>query len=228
MCFPEEEGKIRYQMEGMKLDKRFFESTRGQIVTILRSAPATVEELANQLELTDNAVRAHLSTLERDGLVRQSGLRRGPRKPHFTYILTPEADALFPKAYDELLNQLIAVLKNRLEPAEIEAVLREVGRSIAADAPEKANASLESRAQTALKVLAAIGGAAEVEQQGDKLVICSTGCPLAAAVTVHPEVCRLAETLVAEIVKAPVTEHCNREGRPQCRFEIDATTNRSA
>jgi predicted ArsR family transcriptional regulator len=225
--FPKKRVKSLTEMEGMKLDKRFFESTRGQIVTILRGAPATVEELANQLELTDNAVRAHLATLERDGVVRQSGLRRGPRKPHFTYTLTPEADALFPKAYDELLNQLLAVLKNRLQPAEIEAVLREVGRSIAAGAPEKAGATLESRAQTALKVLAAIGGAAEVEQQADKLVICSTGCPLAAAVTVHPEVCRLAEALVAEIVKAPVTEHCNREGRPQCRFEIDATTNRS-
>jgi predicted ArsR family transcriptional regulator len=208
-------------MEGMKLDRRFFESTRGQIVTILRGAPATVEELADQLELTDNAVRAHLATLERDGLVRQSGLRRGPRKPHFTYTLTTEADALFPKAYDELLNQLIAVLKNRLQPAEIEAVLREVGRAIAADAPAKPDASLESRVQTALKVLAAIGGAAEVAREEDKLVICSSGCPLAAAVAVHPEVCRLAEALVAEIVKAPVTEHCNREGRPQCRFEID-------
>jgi len=215
-------------MEGMKLDRRFFESTRGQIVTILRSSPATVEELANQLELTDNAVRAHLATLERDGLVRQSGLRRGPRKPHFTYTLTPEADALFPKAYDELLNQLIAVLKNRLQPAEIEGVLREVGRAIAAGAPPKPDASLESRVQTALKVLAAIGGAAAVEREEDKLVICSSGCPLAAAVVVHPEVCRLAETLIAEIVKVPVTEHCNRQGRPQCRFEVDTTTDRSA
>ena len=207
-------------MEGITIDKRFFESTRGQIVTLLRSAPCTVEELAGKLKLTDNAVRAHLATLERDGLVRQSGLRRGPRKPHFTYVLTDEADKLFPKAYDTLLNQLITVLKMRLEPAEIEDVLREVGRALAADAPAANNASLEGRVQTALKVLEAIGGAAEVEQHGDKLVIASNGCPLAAAVSVHPEVCRLAETLVAEIVKVPVEEHCDREGRPKCRFEL--------
>jgi predicted ArsR family transcriptional regulator len=179
-----------------------------------------VEELAGKLELTDNAVRAHLLTLERDGLVRQSGLRRGPRKPHFIYALTAEADGLFPKAYDALLNQLIAVLKNRLRPPEIEEVLREVGRAVAADAPARSDADLESRVQSALKVLAAIGGAAGVEQHEDKIVICSTGCPLAAAVAVHPEVCRLAETLIAEIVKAPVEEHCDREGAPKCRFEI--------
>ena len=205
------------------MDKRFFESTRGQIVTILRSSPCTVEELAGKLELTDNAVRAHLLTLERDGLVRQSGLRRGPRKPHFTYVLTPEADAIFPKAYDALLNQLIAVLKTRLDHQEIEDVLREVGRAVAAGAPAGANDSLEGRVHTALKVLEAIGGSAEIEQHDDKFVIRGNGCPLAAAVSVHPEVCGLAETLVGEIVKAPVHEHCDRAGRPSCRFEINAT-----
>ena len=207
-------------MDGSGLDKRFFESTRGQIVTILRGSPCTVEELAGKLELTDNAVRAHLLTLERDGLVRQSGLRRGPRKPHFTYVLTPEADALFPKAYDALLNQLIAVLKTRLDQAEIDDVLREVGRAMAAAAPAGNKANLEGRVQTALKVLEAIGGSAEVERQDDKIVIRGNSCPLAAAVGVHPEVCRLAETLVAEIVQAPVREDCDRSGRPKCRFEI--------
>ena len=215
-------------MEGMKLDRRFFESTRGQIVTILRGSSCTVDELAKRLELTDNAVRAHLATLERDGLVRQSGLRRALRKPHFTYTLTAEADALFPKAYDDLLNQLIAVLKNRLKPAQLEDVLREVGRSVAAGASAKANATLDGRVHTALKALNELGGAAEAKREKNKIVISSTSCPLAAAVAVHPEVCRLAETLVAEVVNAPVTEHCDREGRPQCRFEIDAAKNRSA
>lgn len=207
-------------MDATSLDKRFFESTRGQIVTILRSSPATVEDLSRKLELTDNAVRAHLLTLERDGLVRQSGLRRGPRKPHFTYVLTPEADALFPKAYDALLNQLIAVLKTRLDRAEIDDVLREVGRALAAAAPDGQNTTLEGRVQTALKVLSAIGGSAEVQRHDDKIVICGNSCPLAAAVSVHPEVCRLAETLVAEIVQAPVREYCDRDERPKCRFEI--------
>ena len=209
----------------MKVDRRFFESTRGQIVTMLRASPCTVDELARELDLTDNAIRAHLLTLERDGIVQQSGLRRGPRKPHFTYTLTPEADALFPNAYDALLNQLIAVLKNRLSPAEIEDVLREVGRAVAREAPPGKGSDLESRIHTTLKVLEAIGGVVEVEHDGDKIVIRGSGCPLAAAVTVHPEVCHLAETLVAEIVKAPVREHCDREGgSPKCRFEIDAAT----
>ncbi|MBV8857578.1 MAG: ArsR family transcriptional regulator [Acidobacteria bacterium] len=209
-------------MKPTKLDQRFLESTRGKIVNLLRGSSCTVEELAARLGLTDNAVRAHLTTLERDGLIRQSGVRRGPRKPHFTYTLTPEAEKLFPKAYDALLNQLIAVLKLRLPEEEIEGVLREVGRGLAEGVPAAVGDDLQARVQHALRVLESIGGAAEARQEGDKIIISAGGCPLAAAVSAHPEVCRLAESLIAEITGTTVKERCDREGVPHCRFEIDS------
>src|ERR671912_55766 len=157
-------------MKITKLDERFFDSTRGRIVSLLRGKSGTVNELAEKLELTDNAVRAHLLSLERDGLVRQGGVQRGLRKPHFAYELTPEAERLFPKAYDTLLNQLITTLKGRLPPAALEDVLREVGRSLAArHASDHTPVDLEGRLQNALEVLKALGGSPSVEREGDKL-----------------------------------------------------------
>ena len=208
-------------MKTTKLDKRFFDSTRGRIVSLLREGSSTVNELASKLELTDNAVRAHLLTLERDGLVRQSGVQRGARKPHFAYELTAEAERLFPKAYDALLNQLITVLKGRLPPSALEDVLREVGRSLAArHSSGQTPADLEGRLQNALEVLKAIGGTPSVEREDGRLFIRSGGCPLSAAVVEHPEVCELAEALVAEIVGLPVRERCDRGESPKCRFEV--------
>ena len=208
-------------MKTTKLDERFFDSTRGRIVSLLREGSRTVNELASKLELTDNAVRAHLLSLERDGLIRQSGVQRGPRKPHFAYELTAEAERLFPKAYDALLNQLITTLKGRLPPAALEDVLREVGRSLAArHALGHAPSEPEGRVQNALEVLKAIGGSPSVESEGGRLVIRSGGCPLSAAVVEHPEVCELAEALVAEIVGVPVRERCDRGESPKCCFEV--------
>jgi predicted ArsR family transcriptional regulator len=204
-----------------KLDKRFFDSTRGRIVTLLRGSTKTVNELAEELELTDNAVRAHLLSLERDGLIKQSGMQRGTRKPHFAYELTAEADNLFPKAYDVLLNQLITVLKGQLAPAALEQVLRKVGRSLAGEQTTAGkSADLESRAGKALVALETIGGAARLETEGGKLFIRSGNCPLATAVAEHPEVCQLAEAFLSEIIGAQVRERCDRAGSPQCRFEI--------
>ena len=204
-----------------KLDKRFFESTRGRIVTLLRGTTETVNELAQQLELSDNAVRAHLLSLERDGLIKQHGIQRGTRKPHLAYSLTEEAEHLFPKAYDVLLNQLIAVLKARLPPSVLEEVLREVGRALArTEAANQSNGDMDSRIGGALAALEAIGGSARVQKENEKLVICSESCPLTTAVAEHPEVCRLAETLLSEIIGFEVREQCDREGPPRCRFEV--------
>src|SRR3712207_1307210 len=100
----------RCRMDTPRPDQRFFSTTRGQVVQLLRRASRTVEELARALELTDNAVRAHLAALERDGLVRQGGLRRGPGKPSYTYGLTPESERLFPKPYGPVLRRLLDVL----------------------------------------------------------------------------------------------------------------------
>jgi predicted ArsR family transcriptional regulator len=57
-------------MQGPTFRQRLLDRTRGQILTLFRSAPQTVNDLADALKLTDNAVRAHLISLDRDGLVR--------------------------------------------------------------------------------------------------------------------------------------------------------------
>jgi predicted ArsR family transcriptional regulator len=184
----------------------------------------TVNELVEELGLTDNAVRAQLTALEQDGLVKQSGVRPGFRKPHFAYALTVAGERLFPKAYDLLLNELVAVLKRSLSPEVMATVLREVGRSLAARQTQGGGNSrrggVERRARDAVQVLEALGGTAALERVDDKLVISGGSCPLAASVSEHPEVCQIAEALVAEIVGSPVREFCDRAGPPRCRFEI--------
>lgn len=208
-------------MKRTKLDKRFFASTRGRIVTLLRGSTKTVNALVEELELTDNAVRAHLLSLERDGLIKQSGIQRGTRKPHFAYELTSEAENLFPKAYDALLNQLIAVLKARLTSKALREVLREVGRSLARpQTSDKKSGDLETRAEKALTALEAIGGTARLEKEDGKLFIRSGSCPLATAVAEHPEVCQLAESLLSEVIGANVRERCDRTVSPRCAFEV--------
>src|SRR5215469_14166004 len=112
-------------------NERFFATTRGQLILLLRRGSHTVEDLAQALQLTDNAVRAHLATLERDGLVEQQGVRRGTGKPAFVYALTVEAERLFPKAYEAVLDQLLDVLQGREPPAEVQELLHAVGRRLA-------------------------------------------------------------------------------------------------
>ncbi len=202
-------------------DHRFFASTRGQVVTLLRRGERTVDDLAGALDLTDNAVRAHLAALERDGLVAQTGARRGGGKPAYTYDLTPEAERLFPKAYGALLHELLDVLAERLPPDALADALREVGHRVAAGRAAPGG-DLRKRVGHAVALLGELGGLAEVEEREGGFVIRGCSCPLAAAVAGHPEACLLAETLLTDVVGVPVRQVCDQGPPPSCRFEVPA------
>jgi predicted ArsR family transcriptional regulator len=206
-------------------DEKFFESTRGQIVTLLRRSNRTVEELARALGLTDNGVRAHLAVLERDGIVQQRGsVRRssGGGKPAYVYELTHEAEDLFPKAYEPTLHRLLDVLSNQLGPEESEALLRSVGRRLAGEHSTRVDGA-HTRLESAVEVLNELGGLAELEERDGAVIIRGYSCPLAGVTPDHPEVCRMAETLIAELAGVPVHERCDRGERPRCCFEIAST-----
>jgi predicted ArsR family transcriptional regulator len=203
-------------------DQRFFQSTRGRIVTLLRRSKSTVEDLARALDLTDNGVRAHLAVLERDGIVVQRGsLRRtsGGGKPAYVYELTQEGEDLFPKAYEPTLGLLLDVLSEHLGPEESEALLRLVGRRLAEEHSTRADGA-HARLETAVEVLNELGGLAELEERDGALVIRGYSCPLGGVTPNHPEVCRMAEALVAEVAGVSVQEQCERGERPRCCFEV--------
>ena len=203
-------------------EQRFFASTRGRIVTLLRRSSRTVDELASDLDLTDNAVRAHLVTLERDGIVQQRGARRGSGKPASMYELAPAAEQLFPKAYAPVLQNVVEILSERMPTDEVETLLREVGRRIAADW-KVPSGNLRVRLVGAVEVLHELGGLAELEESEGHYAIRGYSCPLAAVVPGHPSMCRLAETLLTELVGVPVRERCDNADIPRCRFAIAQT-----
>src|SRR5262249_21125491 len=198
---------------------RFLSTTPGQIIVLLRRAHRTRAALAESLALTDNGVRGHLATLERDGLIRQAGTRRGSGKPAYTYELTPDADALFPKAYDQILDQLLDVLGEQLPPETVDRLLHEVGHRLATGRAAPSG-DLASRVEWGAGLLRDMGGLPEVEADGSTYRIRGYSCPLASLVARHPQACRLAEVLLSEVIGAPVKEQCERGDRPRCCFEV--------
>jgi predicted ArsR family transcriptional regulator len=206
---------------------RFLDSTRGRIVALLRRASRTVDELAASLGLTDNAVRLHLGSLERDGVVRSAGVRRGGGvgKPATLYEIAPDAEPGFSSAYLPFLATLLDSMGDRLDEEELRAIMRDVGHRLAAaqggttgGAP---SGDLARRAVVASRLLEALGGVTEVEPEGDRVRIRGCGCPLSVAVGRRPEVCLAVQAMLAEVTGVEVRERCEREGeRVRCGFEL--------
>lgn len=164
--------------------------TRRRIVELLRVRDGlAVEELARALQVTRTAVTSHLSALQADGYVVRRGLRAGRRRPSVMYVLTPAADTLFPKAYDDLAASVLAEL-SRAGGGELPALLRKVSdRWIAQDLPKIERLRGAQRLRQAQQILADRGFLPVLERAGTGYVLREHNCPVMRLAYEHPEIC---------------------------------------
>jgi len=205
--------------------QQLLDTSRGRIVTLLRTGGLTADDIATSLGLTRSAVRVQIATMARDGLVRKVGKRPGTTRPSHVYELTSEVEQLLSRAYIPLLTHLIGAFAEALPALQAERLLRIAGRRLAHElspAGKRRSGGLKARVVRASQVMNEQLGALTYVEGNGGIVIRGTGCPLAALTGKHRGVCLAMESLVGEIVGVPVRECCAREDRPRCCFEVES------
>lgn len=204
---------------------RLLSGTRGRVLARLRQAPATIAELADALDLSANAVRSHLTALERDGLVTIEQRRSaGVGKPAHEYRLTADAGSITPKAYDTLLGLVLDSAQEQGGAKGYAQILRGVVNRLAGSERRSAG-GFDARLAETRALLASVGAEVSVERTGKRLRLRGSDCPLAAVVPGHPELCKVLAAVIARRLGVPVSECCDRSvPLPRCCFEatIDA------
>jgi DeoR family suf operon transcriptional repressor len=97
------------------------ESRRRILEHVKRHGEAEAEAIATELGVTLSAARQHLTALERDGLLAHRSARGGPGRPKHVFSLTSAGDALFPRTYAELTNELLDYVADE-DPALLERI----------------------------------------------------------------------------------------------------------
>jgi predicted ArsR family transcriptional regulator len=198
------------------------DGTRARLLALLREGTWTVDDLAERLSLTDNAVRFHMDALEKLGTVRKQGVRRiGVGQPASVYTLSPIGEEAFSRAYAPVLIACLEELRDRSSAQQVAAFLRRVGKRLARGFTHSPG-PLAARVAGASDVLNTLGGITSVEKSGNTFRIVGRACPLSRAVEADHCVCAAVTSLVAEVVGAEVKERCDRSGRPKCCFEISS------
>jgi len=88
-------------------------ATRRKILEFLkREDAATSDAIAVNLGITASAIRQHLAALTADGLIQFERERTGPGRPTHRYSLTTAGDALFPRNYVDLTNELLGYIED--------------------------------------------------------------------------------------------------------------------
>jgi predicted ArsR family transcriptional regulator len=202
---------------------RFFQTTRGKIVSELRRrGSASASELARLFGLSPNAVRQQLMVLERDGLVAETSVRRGPTKPTYEFSLTPEAERLFPHGYDKMLTAVLRELRDQFGTAAVGQIFDGLSRRAVERARlEVTAADPEQKVAQLTEMLRKSGVVAEYSLIDGGFALHEHNCPYSSAAKENPEVCQVIHHVIDETLGG---EHTQTEslahGGKECRFEL--------
>src|ERR1700681_4364535 len=102
-------------------------STRMEVLELLRrKGSSSAETISTDLGVTPNAVRQHLTNLERDGLVVSHPERSGRGRPSLLFSLTERADAVFPKRYGQLATMVLQEVQEMGGPDALDEIFARV------------------------------------------------------------------------------------------------------
>ncbi len=197
---------------------------RALLDALKRRGRATVPALAEELALNVETIREHLRTLAAHDLVRRDGtVQHGPGRPEIVFVLTPAAEALFPRREGDILRALGRYLVERKQAPLLRGFFDEyVGarRDVALTrvAPLKGRARL----QEVVRIFDEMGFMPVVDgpRAAPRLRLCH--CPMAGLVDATRIPCRAEIGFLSELLGArPTRVGYIPDGDAGCTYQLD-------
>jgi predicted ArsR family transcriptional regulator len=197
------------------------QSTRQEILDILKQErQATVEDLAERLELTPMTIRHHLNVLQAQNLVMAAKVRRLQTvgRPRLVYTLTEAADDLFPQSYGELARHLVSEVKETMGPEGTQAMFERIAARMAEEAPPPAKGqTFEERLEQVTRFMNRLGFIFTWEKTEDGYLFTNVNCPYRRVSQEHAELCAM-DTVLLNRLLGVEPRHVSqmREGSAAC------------
>jgi DeoR family suf operon transcriptional repressor len=200
---------------------------RAVLYSVRNLGDATVDAVAEQLGITVSGARQHLASLVEHRLVEARPVDRpaGERgRPAYSYHVTELADALFPKAYGALTNELLGYLADEDESTvdRLFARRREsrIANATARLAPKR---SLRARVVELAKILDEDGYLATAETIGPgRYRVVEHNCAIASVARRYGQACVSEIDFIRAVLPDATVERVSHmvQGDRHCGYEI--------
>jgi predicted ArsR family transcriptional regulator len=203
---------------------------RSVLYAVRRRGEATAADVAGQLDMTVSGARQHLTGLTDVGLLEVADAPRAAGQQGRTervYRIAPPAEALFPRAYGELTNQLLNYLPSDAVTAAFER--RRDARIEAARTRLERRRSFAAKVDELARILDEDGYMATVERQPDGTTrIVERNCAIFAVAREHPTSCSTElEFLRAALPEADIDRVTHMmAGASSCSYEVKPSRRR--
>jgi predicted ArsR family transcriptional regulator len=198
-------------------------STRMEVLEMLRrKGRCSAETIATDLGVTPNAVRQHLTNLERDGLVQSRPERSGRGRPSLMFKLTERADAVFPKRYGQLATMVLQEVQEMGGPEALDEVFARVAaRHAGAIEKDLEGLDFDDKMRRVVSWIGRAGTLAEQTETAEGLKVTIHNCPFRNTALKFPQVCTITPQLISRLTGAAVSQAESIHRRdPYCSFVV--------
>jgi len=185
----------------------------------------TVDELAQSLNISRNAVNQHLINMEGSGFIKNEVQSSTGGRPSKQYSLTSDGRELFPRHYDLFANLLIHLLRSKIGTAEFSQYMIELGEGVAKQyqGQIKENSSLNEQLTQLVQIMAELGYEARtsINSKGFAEII-ADNCVFHQLAAECKAVCELDIAFISAALNGVSVDHqeCIVRGGNCCRFVI--------
>ena len=199
------------------------ETRRRILEQIKRGGNTTADAIAAELGVTLSGARQTLTALEREGLLTHAAERGGPGRPRHVYSLTAAGDALFPRAYVELTNELLEYVEDE-DPVLLERIFtRRAERRLQRARERTVGLSFPERVQAVANILDEDGYLADFSRRDDgAFIITEHNCAVLGVALRYGHACSSElDFLRAALPEAEVTRIAHRiQGGHVCAYLV--------
>ncbi|HXD81161.1 MAG TPA: helix-turn-helix domain-containing protein [Candidatus Acidoferrum sp.] len=198
-------------------------STRMEVLELLRRrGRSSAESIAGDLGVTPNAVRQHLTNLERDGFVVSHPVRSGRGRPSLLFSLTERADSVFPKRYGQLATMVLQEVQEMGGPEALDEVFSRVAaRHATAIEPSLDGLDFDEKLRRVVTWIGRAGTLAEATETSEGVKVTIHNCPFRNTALKFPQVCTITPQLMSRLLGTSISQADSiHRHDPYCSFVV--------
>jgi DeoR family suf operon transcriptional repressor len=206
-------------------------STKQNILqALLKNAPAAASRLAQDLDLSAQAIRRHLRELEADGLIEYHSVQQGMGRPQHLYRLSNVGrDRLSPQKYSEFAVSFLDTLAETVGKEQVSLVLEKQWQRKAAEYRDRlGNGSLQQRIAKLVELRQEEGYMAELHQASPKqkqgFILVEHNCAISDVAESYPSICGHELEMFAAVLPDCIIQRTQwiNDGEHRCGYSIEA------
>jgi predicted ArsR family transcriptional regulator len=202
-------------------------STRIEVLELLRrKGHASAETISAELLVTPNAIRQHLTNLERDGFVVSSPEKSRRGRPSLLFSLTERADSVFPKRYGQLATMVLQEVQEMGGPEALDEVFeRMASRHAGAISRNLEGLAFDEKLKRVVAWIGRAGTLAEQTETPEGVKVTIHNCPFRNTALKFPQVCTITPQLISKLLGTGVSQADSiHRHDPYCSFVVQRPT----